>query len=47
MAKLWKWHKQSKRIAFTGSIGAGWYAPGGKYLDTFITAPLSFIGADQ
>ena len=46
MAKFWKWHKQGKRVAFTGSVGYGWYAPGGEYLDTFLTAPLSFIKAD-
>jgi hypothetical protein len=46
MAKFWKWHKQGKRIAFTGSVGYGWYAPGGEYLDTFLTAPLSFVRAD-
>ena len=46
MAKFWKWHKQGKRIAFTGSVGYGWYAPGGEYLDTFLTAPLSFTRAD-
>lgn len=44
--KFWKWHKQGKRIAFTGSVGTGWYAPGGEYLDTFLTAPLSFTRAD-
>jgi hypothetical protein len=42
--KLNQWSAQGKRIRWTGSVGDGWYEPGGEYDLAFAQSPLKFKG---
>jgi len=44
-AKVRKWGRDGKRIAWNGNLGRGWYNPSGAYATAFGGAPLRFIGA--